>query len=209
MRNLAAALAPFVHTLQLDAQNCSVDIVEAAVVADAVVGTFHRAVVAQLADLGGKLFIIGGHGAAVAKASQVLLDDEAQANGIAELADGKVIAPCANALGAFFHDKEVVRFGDARDLWHVCGEAVQVRRHNGASVRRDCGFDLGDINITSLGIAVHEYGCGAGQPDGFRGGEKSVGCGDVSSPAPRPSARKTSHSASVPELTPTVSFVFM
>ena len=72
--------------------------------------------VAQLADVGGQVFVIGGHGAAVAEASQVLLDDEAQADCVAELSDGKLIAASADALGAVFHHKQIVGFGDASRL---------------------------------------------------------------------------------------------
>jgi len=76
------------------------NVVQTAVVADAVVGAFHRAVVAKSADVGAKVLAIGGHGAAVTKASQVFLDDEAQADRVAEFADGKAIAPSSDALSA-------------------------------------------------------------------------------------------------------------
>jgi len=83
-------------------------------------------VVTQLADAGGKLLIIGGHGAAVSKATQVFLDDEAQTNGVAELSDGEAVALGPDALRAVFDHEQVMGLGDPRDLRHVRREPIQM-----------------------------------------------------------------------------------
>jgi len=77
-----------------------VQIVQAAVVANAVVRALERAVIAQLANARGQIGIVGGHGAAIAEAAEIFLDDEAQAHHVAMFADGKGIAARADALRA-------------------------------------------------------------------------------------------------------------
>ena len=50
--------------------------------------------------------------------------------------------------------------------------------HDGSSLRRDRGFDLGDVDIAGPGIAIHEHWSCSGQPDSFCRGKESVGGGD-------------------------------
>ena len=63
--------------LQFDPQHRRVNIIQSAVVADAVMGALRRAVVAQPADAGGKVFVVRRHRTSITEASQILLDDEA------------------------------------------------------------------------------------------------------------------------------------
>ena len=92
------------------------NIVETAVVPDAVKRALRRTVVAQLADVSGEIFVVGRHSSAVTEAAQILLDNKAQADRVAELTDGKVVAASADGLGAILHHKQIMGFGDFRDL---------------------------------------------------------------------------------------------
>src|SRR5215469_8790900 len=101
----AASLAPLVNSLQFDAQDSRVDIIQTTVIADAVIGALEGAVVAQLANVRRQLLIVCHHRATVTKASEILLDDEAQTNRITHLADGESIAPRPNGLSAILYHK--------------------------------------------------------------------------------------------------------
>ena len=66
-------------------------------------GALQRAVVAQLANPSGKVLVIRRHGAAVAKAPQILLDDETQAHRIAHFADREPVPSRPDGLRAILH----------------------------------------------------------------------------------------------------------
>src|SRR2546425_4994773 len=90
--------APFVEMLQLGAQHSGMDVIQAAVRSHAMARPFVRPVVAQLADRAVYFFVIRDDRAAVAKTSQVLLDDEARADRVAQLADPEAVAARPNPL---------------------------------------------------------------------------------------------------------------
>src|SRR5439155_24366495 len=85
-RELAVAVGPSGDVPELHAEDGGVDVVEAAVVAHAVDGPHGRAVVAQPAHGGVDVVAVRDHGAAAPEGAQVLLDDEARAHGVAQLA---------------------------------------------------------------------------------------------------------------------------
>ena len=84
---LAAGVVLLVNVLELGAQDAGVEVVQAAVEAVAVDVAGGRAVVAQPADRGVDVGVVGDQRAAVAEGAEVLLDDEAGGGGVAELAD--------------------------------------------------------------------------------------------------------------------------
>src|ERR1039457_454963 len=51
--------------------------------------------------------------------------------------------------------------------------------NEGLGAGRDGGFDLGSIEAIGARVGIHEYGGGAGNPDGLGGGEEGVGGGDA------------------------------
>src|ERR1035437_993919 len=54
-----------------------------------------------------------------------------------------------------------------------------MNRYQSLGPGRDGRFDLGRIQAIGSRVGVHEYGRGAGDPDGLRGGEEGVGGGDA------------------------------
>src|SRR5207249_10188134 len=102
---------------------------------DTMVRALQRPVVAQLANCGGQISVVGCDGASVAEPAQIFLDDEAQADGVAEFADREAVASRADSLRAVLDHQEIVSSGEARDGRHVWGQAVKVHRHNGAGTR--------------------------------------------------------------------------
>src|ERR1700683_4541469 len=84
-RRGAAKVVPGVDMLELCAEDGRVDVVLAAVEAEAVNVAGVGTVVAKLADAGIEIGIIGDNRAAVAECAEVLLDDEAGCGGVAQL----------------------------------------------------------------------------------------------------------------------------
>ena len=87
-------------------------VVQAAVEAEAVDVARGRAVVAQPADGGVDVGVVGDQRAAVAEGAEVLLDDEAGGGGVAELADLEVRPARADGLGVVLDDLELVLVGN-------------------------------------------------------------------------------------------------
>src|ERR1035437_777163 len=54
-----------------------------------------------------------------------------------------------------------------------------MNRYQSLGPGRDGRFDLGRIQAIGSRVGVHEYGRGAGDPDGLRGSEEGVGGGDA------------------------------
>ena len=105
---------------------------------------FVRPVVAQLAhDAVHDPRVIGDHRAAVAEAAQVLLDDEAGADRVAQLADLEAVAARADALRVIFDHQQLVLVRDLADGLHVRALPVEVHRHNRLGLGRDGRLDLG------------------------------------------------------------------
>src|SRR5882672_606031 len=98
-----AQVAPFVDVLELGAENAGVEIVQPAVDSKTVAGPLLRTVIAEPADHAVDEIAVRDHGAAIAESAEVLLDDEAGANGIAELADLETVAFRADALRVILH----------------------------------------------------------------------------------------------------------
>ena len=58
---------------------------------------------------------------------------------------------------------------------HVGALAVEVDGDDGLGLLGDGLLDLLGIDVLGLGVAIDEHSCGAGDPDGFGGGEEGVG----------------------------------
>src|SRR5262249_25315134 len=95
---LAPQGVPIVDVPQLGAQESGSKIVEAVVVARTVAGPLVRPMVPEFPHHPVDLRLIGDHGSAVAEAAQVFLDDEAGADGVAQLADAEPVATGADGL---------------------------------------------------------------------------------------------------------------
>src|SRR5207247_4592337 len=148
--------------------------VQPAVVSDAVVGTFQGAMVAQFAEARRQIPVVGDYDTPITEASQVFLDGEAQANGIAELTDGKMVSARSNRLCTILNYQQIISSRDPRDGRHVCGQAIKMHWDNCLGSGCNGHVDLRDIDVARLGVAVHKDWSGACQPDGLRGGENSV-----------------------------------
>src|ERR1039458_5396494 len=68
--------------------------------------------VAQLANHAIHIFVIRDHRTAIAKTSEVLLNNKARACGVAELTDLEPIAPRSDTLRVVFNHKQAVPVGD-------------------------------------------------------------------------------------------------
>src|SRR5713101_6955144 len=145
-RDIPASLAPSIDVLQLDAQHGRVNVVQTAVVADAVIRTLQRAVVAQLANPSGQVTIVGGNRATIAEAPQVLLDDETQADCVAEFADRETVTARADGLGAIFDDKKVMSPGDFPNRRHVRAKAIEMDRNDGARLGSNRSLNFSHID---------------------------------------------------------------
>src|SRR5437588_7788642 len=121
--------APLVDMLQLGAQHSGVNVIQAAVGSHAMAGPFLRPVIAQPAYRAVYLFVIRDDGPAIAETSQVLLDDKARADGIAQLADPEAVAAGPNPLRIILDDQEIVPVRDLADCLHVGTLPVKMDRH--------------------------------------------------------------------------------
>ena len=131
----ATPVVPLVDLAQLDAQHGGVQFIEAAVVAQAVMGALRGAVIPQDADPVGHLLAVRHHRASVSEAAEVFLDDEAEADRIAQLADGEVVPAGADRLGIVLDDEQVMGHGDLGHGAHLCRLPVEVHRHNSLGAR--------------------------------------------------------------------------
>jgi hypothetical protein len=176
---LAAQGVPFVEVLQLGAEHSGLQVVQAAVVAHAVAGSLIGPVVAQLADFAVHILVVGNHRAAIAKTAEVLLGDEAGADGVAQFADSEAVSASADPLRIVFHDQQIVAVGDLAEGLHVGGLAIEMNRDQGLGAGRDGGFHLRRIEAIGARVGVDKYSGCAGDPDGLGGGEEGVGGGDA------------------------------
>src|ERR1051326_1703551 len=154
-------------------------VVEPAVAAHAVAGALLGAVVAQLPNGAIDLRIVGDDCAAVAERAEILLDDETDGGSIAVFGDAKPIAAGADSLGIVLNDLQVVLVGNLADRSHVGALTIKMNRNEQLGARSNRSFDLAGIDAIGVWIGVDEYGCRAGDPDRFGGGEESVGRGDA------------------------------
>src|ERR1035437_763146 len=109
---LAAQDVPIVEVLQLGAEHSGLQVVQAAVIAHAVAGSFAGPVVAQLADQAVHILVVCDDRAALAKTAEVLLNDEAGAYRVAQFTDSEAISAGADPLRIVFHDQKTVPIGD-------------------------------------------------------------------------------------------------
>src|SRR5208283_3285401 len=174
----AALISPLADVLELDAEERGVKIIEAAIEAEGVHRAFQGSVIAHAANGQFDVGAIGNEGATVAKGAEIFLDDEAGANRVAEFALLEAAAVSVDGLGVIFNDPELVLFGDGADGLHVGAMAVEMHGNDADGARRDGGFDLRGIDIVGDRVGIDEHSFAAGNPDGFGGGEKSVGGGD-------------------------------
>ena len=178
-RPLPAQVIPFVDVLQFRAEHASVQIVEPAVVSRAVARALGRTVIAQAADDGVDLRAIGHHCAAVAKGSKVLLNDEADGGGVAQLSDPEAVAACADGLRIVLNHQQVVPVGNLADGFHIRALAIQMDRHQGLGAGRDRRLDFVGVDTVRLRIAVNKDDRCPCDPDRFRGCEERVAGGDA------------------------------
>ena len=176
---LSPQLTPFRDVLEFRAEDARMQIVEPAVVTDAVAGAFVRAVVAEFARDAVDLRIVGNNSATVAERSQVLLNDEAYGGGVAEFSDLEAIAASADGLRVILDDLEIVLVGDLANGLHVGALAIEVDWHQQFGAGRDRGLDLARIDTVRAGIGIDKHDGRSGEPDGFRGREEGVGGGDA------------------------------
>src|ERR1035437_4266423 len=175
---LAAGGVILGDVLELGAEDAGVQVVQAAVEAETVDVARGRAVVAQPADGGINVGVVGDQRAAVAEGAKVLLDDKAGRSRITELADLELRSVRANALSVVFDDLELVLLGDLIDGDHVRALPVEVDGYDGLGFRGDGRLNLLRADALGRGAAIDEDRCGPRDPDGFRGGEKGVRVGD-------------------------------
>ena len=174
----AALIGPAGDVLELDTQERGVEIIEAAVETERVHRTLERAMVTQTAHGLFDVGTIGNEGAAVAEGAEVFLDDEAGADGIAELALFETIAVGVDGLGVVFHNPEFVLLSDGADGLHISTMAVEVHGDDADGARGDGGFDLRGVDVVGDRVGIDEDGLAPSNPDGLSGGEEGVGGGD-------------------------------
>ena len=178
VRQLDAVVVPLVDVFQLGAKDPGVNIVQTAVEPEAVNVTGGGPVAAEQAGLGVDGVVIRDDGAAITEGAKILLDDEAGRDGIAQLADLEGVASSVNRLGIVFNDDQLVLVGDLLDGRHVGALTIQVHGDEAFGLGGDGRLDLRGINAFGFGVAIDQHGGCPGDPDGFRGGEKSVGVGN-------------------------------
>src|SRR6266545_2487602 len=107
-RPLPPQVVPLIDVLELGAEHAGVDIVEAAVESEAMARPLLGAMVAQPPNHAVHVLAIGNHRAAIAESAQVLLDDEAGANCVAQLADFEAVAARADGLGIVLDHQQLM-----------------------------------------------------------------------------------------------------
>jgi hypothetical protein len=149
-------------------------VVEAAVEAHAVARALLGAMIAEPADGTVDRFIVSHDRAAIAERAQVLLDDEAGAYSVAQLADLESVAARADGLGVVLDDQQIVLVGNFADGAHVGALAVEMDGHQRFRFGSDGRLDARGIDAVGLRVGVDEHGRGVGDPDSLGGGEESV-----------------------------------
>src|ERR1039458_5720929 len=105
--------------------------------------------VAQLANHAIHIFVIRDHRTAIAKTSEVLLNNKARACGVAELTDLEPIPPSRDSWRGFFNHKQAVPLGDFANRFHIRALTVEMDRYQRLRPRRDGRFDLRGIDTRS------------------------------------------------------------
>src|SRR2546422_6723143 len=141
-RPFSPQIIVLVNVLQFGAQDAGVEIVQPTVETEAMDISSVRAVVAQLADGGIDVLVVGHQRAAVPKRAQILLDDKTDRSGVAQLADLEIGAMGADALGIVLDDLELVFIGNLFDRGHVGALTVKMDRDNSFRFGCDGSLDL-------------------------------------------------------------------
>ena len=85
-----------------------------------------------------------------------------------------MVSARSNRLCTILNYQQIISSRDPGDGRHVCGQAIKMHWDNCLGSGCNGHVDLRDIDVARLGVAVHKDWSGACQPDGLRGGEKSV-----------------------------------
>ena len=165
--------------LQLGAQDAGVQVVQAAVEAVAVDVRAVGAVIAQPAHRGSISALLVTIAPPSPKVPRFFWMMKLVQTASLNCADLEAVAARADSLGVVLDHQELVLVGDLADGLHVGALAVEMDRDDGLGLGRDGRFDLGRVDALGLRVAIDEDGRGAGDPDGFGGGEKGVGVGDA------------------------------
>src|SRR6185436_18343063 len=110
--DLAAPVGPLRDVPELHGEHRRVEVVQAAVEAEAVDRADGGPVVAHLAAVGVDVLAVGDDGAAVAERAEVLLDDEAGGDGVRQLALLPAGAVAVDALRVVLDDPELLLLRD-------------------------------------------------------------------------------------------------
>src|SRR5208282_2414415 len=175
---LAAQVVPSINVLELCAEDAGVQVVQPAVEAITVNVAGIGPVVAQLANPGVDVGVVGHDGPAVAEGAQVLLDDETGGCSVAEFGDFEALAVSADGLRVVLDQTQIVFVGDFFDGGHVGALAVKMDRENRLGLRRDGRLDPLRVNALGLWAAVHKHGRRSGNPNRLGGGKEGVRVGD-------------------------------
>lgn len=127
--------------------------------------TLALAVYPDLAACLGNRVVAGEDRAAVAVAAKGLAREEARAADMAQVAALPPLVFGTKTLRGVLDHDQLVTIGDRIDLVHVGRLAVEADRHDGLGARGDGGFDLGGVDVTGVGLDIHEDRLGAEQHD--------------------------------------------
>src|ERR1051326_850172 len=150
------------------------DVIEPAVEAKAVNVALVRAMIAQFANNAIHFFVIGYQRAAIAKGTQVFLDNKTGCGSITQFADFEPIAMGVDGLGVIFNHMQFMFIGNFSNRLHIRALAVQMDRDDRFGLVSDCRFDFGGIDAFGYRITIHKDGCGSRNPDRFRSCKKSI-----------------------------------
>src|SRR5690242_1363513 len=131
----------------------------------------------QFSDPGSQFGVIGDDGPSIAETAQVLLNDEAGTDSIAEFADGEVVATRPERLRAVLDEPEVPGSRNLCHGAHVRRLPIQVDWDDCLSLGRYGRFNQRRVDVAGLRIDVHKYGRGADQPNGFCGSKERIRSG--------------------------------
>src|SRR5438309_11010791 len=85
----------------------------------------------------------------------------------------------ADPLRVVLDDQETVPIGDTANRLHIRALAVEMHWNQSFRPGRDRCFNLRSIDAVGLRIGIHKDSGGAGDPNGFCGGEERVSRGDA------------------------------
>ena len=103
---------------------------------------------------------------------------EAEAGGIAKIADALPFIGLAKGMGGIVQHLQTILVGDALDLFDVADIAVHMYRQDGTCAVGDEPLDLGHIHGVGLGVDITEHRFQPVAHDGVGSGRKSERRGD-------------------------------